>query len=182
MCGRKRSYRTRFLAQQSADHAKTIRNTVLRIYECPLCCLWHLTKKPESQSFCECGKKLDPFLPPESSCKKCEVNKQKRGIQAVCQIMDLLSGRRTTLEYMVADVFGQFFSIFKRYTYGTNKSPLEQEAENNQRVAEVFAQLFSVFRRISVVSQGPSFTEDFSVSLNRALVYLMRKQGSSSNG
>jgi len=84
MCGRKKSFRTKALALRIVSHMTDVVN--LRVYECPVCCLWHLTKTPEKILRCECGKRLDPFLP-AGNCKQCSIITEKKAIQAIRQLM-----------------------------------------------------------------------------------------------
>lgn len=84
MCGRKKSFRTKSLALRVVSHMTDVVN--LRVYECPICCLWHLTKTAEKIIRCQCGKRIDPFLPMEP-CKQCAVAVQKKAMEAIRQLM-----------------------------------------------------------------------------------------------
>lgn len=44
-CLRKKMYRSRQIAEQTAKKIKKDRNVTLYVYECPICGYYHLTKK-----------------------------------------------------------------------------------------------------------------------------------------
>lgn len=46
MCFSKKRYSTEAYANRVAREAKAVRGVDLRVYKCPHCLWWHLTKKP----------------------------------------------------------------------------------------------------------------------------------------
>ena len=48
-CGKKRRYRSEHDARLSANNGMTKRGTPLRVYRCPICNGWHITKRNADQ-------------------------------------------------------------------------------------------------------------------------------------
>lgn len=84
MCGRKKSFRTFGEAQRIVS--RMTEKIILRVYQCPVCCLWHLTKTPEVILRCDCGKRLDPFLP-AGPCVPCARMTEEKAIDGIKQLM-----------------------------------------------------------------------------------------------